>query len=93
LAIGICTFRKAARLMRLRVVPPLIRMWYSLTLAMVREMTSRSYPTPAMFLGQLEVSKPIDVSIHLWWGLSLGASAAAATARRRVLMTRLDIMS
>jgi hypothetical protein len=79
--------------MRLRAAPPSTRMWYSLTLAMIREMSSGSCPPPAMFLGQLEVSKPIGISIHLWWGTGLGTSAAAATARRRVLMTRWDVMS
>jgi hypothetical protein len=70
-------FWKAARLMRLRAAPPLISMWYSLTLVMVGEMTSRSCPAPAMFLWQSEASKPMDISIHLWWGIAAGASAAA----------------
>jgi hypothetical protein len=47
----ICNFWKAARLMRLKTAPPSIRMWYSLTLAMVGETTSGSCPAPAMFLG------------------------------------------
>jgi hypothetical protein len=66
LDIEICNFWKAARLMRLRTAPPSIRTWYSLTLEMVREMTSWSCPAPAMFLVQLEALKPMDVSIHLW---------------------------
>jgi hypothetical protein len=49
-------------------------------LAMVREMSSRSCPVLTMFLGQLEALKPIDVSIHLWWGVGLGTDVAAATA-------------
>jgi hypothetical protein len=79
--------------MRLRVALPSTRMQYSMMLAMVREMTSRSYPTPDMFLGQSEASNTIDISIHLWWGTAHGAGAAAATARRSVLMTHLDVMS
>jgi hypothetical protein len=54
--------------MRLRVVPPSIRTWYSLMLAMVGEMTSRSYPAPNMFLGQFEALNMINICIHLWWG-------------------------
>jgi hypothetical protein len=52
-------------------------------------------PSPTMFLGQSKAMKPMDVSIHLWWGASLGAGAAAATAtaQRSVLTTCLDIMS
>jgi hypothetical protein len=46
-----------------------------------------------MFLGQLEASNAVDVSIHLWWGTTLGVGAAAATARCSVLMMRLDVMS
>jgi hypothetical protein len=46
-----------------------------------------------MFLGQSEASKPIDVSIHLRCGAALGAGAAATTARRRVLMMRVDVTS
>jgi hypothetical protein len=70
--IKICSFLKAVRLMRLRVAPPSIKKWYSLTLEMVGEMISGSYPAPVMFLGQSEASKPIDVSIHLWCSASLG---------------------
>jgi hypothetical protein len=51
LDMGICSFCKAARLMRLRAAPPSMRMWYSLMLVMVGEMTSGSYLVPAMFLG------------------------------------------
>jgi hypothetical protein len=68
LDMGICSFCKAARLMRLRVVPPSIRTWYSLMLAMIGETTSRSYPAPNMFLGQSEALNMIDICIHLWWG-------------------------
>jgi hypothetical protein len=93
LDIGIYSFWKATRLMRLKAAPPLTRMWYNLTLAMVGEMSSGSCPAPTMFLGQSKASKPIDVSIHMWWGASLGAGAAVATARHTVLTTRLDVMS
>jgi hypothetical protein len=93
LDIGICSFWKVATLMRLRAALPSIRTWYNLNLAMVGEMTSGSYPAPAMFLGQSEASKPIDVSIQLWWGATLGTSAAAATTQRRELMMGLDVMS
>jgi hypothetical protein len=44
-------------------------------------------------LGQSEALNAIDVSIHLWWGVTLGMGAAAATARRSILTTRLDVMS
>jgi hypothetical protein len=54
------------RLMRFRTAPPSIRTWNILTLAMVEEMTSWSYPTPNMFMGQSKASNVIDVSIHLW---------------------------
>jgi hypothetical protein len=93
LDIGICGFWKAARLIRLRAASPSTRTWYSLMLALVGETTSWSCLAPAMFLGQSEASKPIDVSIHLWWGATLGVGAAAATARCRVLTTGLDLMS
>jgi hypothetical protein len=46
-----------------------------------------------MFLGQSKASKPIDISIHLWWGTALGAGAAVTTARCRVLTTCRDVMS
>jgi hypothetical protein len=49
--IGICSFLKAARLMRLRVAPPSIKMWYSLTLEMVGETSSGSCLASAMLLG------------------------------------------
>jgi hypothetical protein len=68
-------------------------MWCSLTLAMVGEMSSGSYLAPAMFLGQSEASKLINVSIHLWWGAGLGTGTAAATSRCRVLMMHQDVMS
>jgi hypothetical protein len=93
LDMGICSFSKVARLMRLRAIPLSIRTWYSLMLAMVGEMTCRSCPALTMFLWQLEASNLIDVSIHLWWGIALSAGATAATARHSVLMTRLDMMS
>jgi hypothetical protein len=57
---------KAARLMRLRATPPSIKVWYNLMVVMVGEMTSGSYSTPDMFLGQSQASNMIDVSIHLW---------------------------
>jgi hypothetical protein len=60
-------------------------------LVMVEEMSRWSCPGPAMFLGQSEASKLIDVSIHLWWGAALCIGVAAATARHRVLMTLLDV--
>jgi hypothetical protein len=60
---------------------------------MVSKTTSGSCFAPAMFLGQSEASNAIDVSIHLWWGTALDAGAAAATARRSDLTTRLDVMS
>jgi hypothetical protein len=40
--IGICSFLKAARLMRLRTAPPSIKTWYSLMLEMVGETSSGS---------------------------------------------------
>jgi hypothetical protein len=93
LDMGIYSFWIAARLMRLRAAPPSIRTWYSLTLAMVGETTNGRCPAPAMFLGHSEASKPIDVSIHLWWGATFSTGAAAATMQCSVLMTRLDVMS
>jgi hypothetical protein len=60
---------------------------------MVGEMSNRSYLAPAMFLGQSEASKPIDIPIHLWWGTALGTGAAAATAQRGVWMMHPDLMS
>jgi hypothetical protein len=83
---GIYSFWKAMRLMRLRDAPPSIRTWYSLTLAMVEETTSGSCPAPTMFLEQSEASNAIDVSIHLWWGTALGVGAASTTT----LVQRLD---
>jgi hypothetical protein len=84
---------KVVRLMRLRVAPPSTRMLYIMMLVMVGETNSGRCLTPTMFLGQSKVSKPIDVSIHLWWGVALGARAAATTARHRVLTTRQNMMS
>jgi hypothetical protein len=86
--IGICSFLKAVMLMRLRAAPPSIRMWYNLMLAMVGEMISRSYPAPAMLLGQSKASKLIDISIHLRCGATLVAGTAVATSRHMVLTTR-----
>jgi hypothetical protein len=93
LDMGICSFWKALRMMRLRAALPSIRTWYNLTLVMVGETTSGSCPAPAMFLGQSEASNPIYVSIHMWWGAALDAGAAVATARRSVLTMRLEAMS
>jgi hypothetical protein len=69
--IGICNFLKAARLMRLRVAPPSIKMWYNLTLEMVGETSSGSFAALAMLLGQSEASNPIRVSTHLRCGAVL----------------------
>jgi hypothetical protein len=90
--IEIYNFLKAARLMRLRSTPPSTRTWYNLMLAMVGETSSGSYLAPAMFLGQSEALKLIVISIHLWWGATLGVGVAVATARRWVLTTRQDVM-
>jgi hypothetical protein len=84
--ISIYSFLKAAKLIRFSAAPPSIRMWYILMLMMVEEMKSRSYLAPAILLGQSEVSKLIDVSIHLWCGVAFGAGAATTTSRRRFLM-------
>jgi hypothetical protein len=40
--IGIYSFLKAMRLMRLSAAPPSTKTWYSLMLAIVREMSSRA---------------------------------------------------
>jgi hypothetical protein len=77
----------------LRAAPPSIRMWYNLTLVIVGEMTRGSCSALTMFLGNSEASNPIAVSIHLLWGATLGAGAAAATYRHIVLTTSLDVMS
>jgi hypothetical protein len=91
---AICSFWKAAvRLMRLRAAPPSIRMWYSLTLVMVEEITSGSCLAHAMFLGQSEAPNTVNVSSHLWWGTALGMGAAVATTRHNILMMRLDMAS
>jgi hypothetical protein len=79
--------------MKLRDAPPSIRMWYNLTLAMVGETSSESYPAPTMVLGQSEASNPIRVSTHLRCGAAFGAGAAAAISRHKVLTMRLDVMS
>jgi hypothetical protein len=84
--ISIYSFLKAAKLIRFSTAPPSIRMWYSLTLTMVGETSSRSCLTPTILLGQSEVLKLIDVSIHLWCGAALGAGAATATSQHRFLM-------
>jgi hypothetical protein len=91
--ISICSFLKAARLMRLRAAPPSIRMWYNLTLAMVGETSSGSCPTPAIVLGQSEALNPIRVFTHLQCGATFSAGAAAAIYRHKVLMMHLDVMS
>jgi hypothetical protein len=49
--IGICSFLKVTRLMRLRAAPSSIKMWYNLTLEMVGQTSSGSYLAPAMLLG------------------------------------------
>jgi hypothetical protein len=90
--ISICSFLKAAKLIRFSAAPPSIRMWYSLTLTMVGETSSGSCPAPAMLLGQSKVSKLIDVSIHLWCGATLGAGATAATSQCMFLMMRREVM-
>jgi hypothetical protein len=91
--IGIYSFLKAAKLIRFSTAPPLIRMWYSLTLMMVGETSRGSCLAPAMLLGQSEASKLIDVSIHLWCWAALGAGAAVATSLRMFLMMRQEVMS
>jgi hypothetical protein len=40
--IGICSFLKAAKLIRFSAAPPSIRTWYNLTLMMVEETSSGS---------------------------------------------------
>jgi hypothetical protein len=91
--IGICSFLKAPRLMRLRAAPPSIKTWYSLSLEMAGETSSGSCLVPAMLLRQSEESNPIGVSTHLWCGAAFGAGAAAVISQRRVLTTRLDMMA
>jgi hypothetical protein len=91
--IGIYSFLKAARLMRLRAAPPSIKTWYSLTLEMVGETSSGSYPVPAMILGQSKESNPIGVSSHLRCGAAFDAAATATISQRRVLTPRLDMMA
>jgi hypothetical protein len=93
--IDICNFLKAARLMRLRVVPPSIKTWYSLTLEMVGETSSGSCQALAMLVGQSEESNPIRVFTHLRCGAAFGTgvAAVAAISQRRVLMTHLDVMA
>jgi hypothetical protein len=71
--IRICSFLKTTRLIRLRVAPPSVRIWYSLMLVMVGEMINGSCPAPDMLLGQSEASKLIGVSTHLRCGATLGA--------------------
>jgi hypothetical protein len=46
LDMGICIFWKATRLVRLRGAPPSIRMWYSLTLAMVGRQLAGAFQHP-----------------------------------------------
>jgi hypothetical protein len=80
---SIYNFLKAAKLMKFSAAPLSIRMWYSLMLTMVGEMSSGRCPAPAMLSGQSEASKLIDVSFHLWCSSTFGAGAAAATSRCR----------
>jgi hypothetical protein len=52
----ICSFLKAARLMKFSDAPPSIKMWYNLTLAMARETSSGTMlllvlGLPPQFLG------------------------------------------
>jgi hypothetical protein len=78
---------------RQQAAPPSVWTWYNLMLVMVEEMTSKSCPTPDMFLGQSEASNVINVSIHLWWDAALNVGTMAATVWHSVLVTRLDVMS
>jgi hypothetical protein len=78
---------------RQQAAPPSVWTWYNLMLVMVEEMTSKSCPTPDMFLGQSEASNVIDVSFHLWWDAALNVGTMAATVWHSVLVTRLDVMS
>jgi hypothetical protein len=91
--IGICSFLKAARLMRLRAAPPSIKTWYNLTLEMVGETSSGSYPASAMLLVQSKASKLIRISTHLRCDAAFTSGAATAISRRGVLTTRLDVMA
>jgi hypothetical protein len=91
--IGIYSFLKAARLTRLSVTPLLIKTCYILTLAMVGETSSGSYPSHTVLLGQSEALNKFGVSTHLRCDAAFGAEAAAAISRRKVLMMRLDVMS
>jgi hypothetical protein len=91
--IGICSFLKVVKLLRLRATPPSIRTWYSLTLVMVGETSSGSCQAPALLLGQSEASNPIGVSTHLRCGVAFGARATAAISRCKVLMTHLYVMA
>jgi hypothetical protein len=91
--ISICSFLKAARLMRLRAAPPSIKTWYNLTLEMVGETSSGSCPASAMLLEQLEASNLIEVSTHMRCGAAFGVEAAAAISQHRALTTRLDVMA
>jgi hypothetical protein len=90
--IGICSFLKAAKLIRFSAAPPSIRIRYNLMLMMVREMSSGSCLAPLMLLGQSEPSKLVDVSIHLWCGAAFWVGAAT-TSRRKFLMMRWEVMS
>jgi hypothetical protein len=78
--ISICSFLRAAKLIRFSAAPPSIRTWYNLMLMMNGETSSGSYPARAMLLRQSEVSKLIDVSIHLWCDAAFGAGVAATTS-------------
>jgi hypothetical protein len=63
LDMGICSFWKAARLMRLKTTPLSIRTWYNMTLVMVGEPTSGSYLAPTIFLGAVRGVEP-DRQLH-----------------------------
>jgi hypothetical protein len=91
--IGIFSFLKATKLIRFSAAPPSIKMWYNLMLMMVGVTSCGSCPAPAMLLGQSEASKLIDVSIHLWCGVDLGAGTTAATSQHRFLTMQWEVMS
>jgi hypothetical protein len=91
--IGICSFLKATRLMRLRTAPPSIKTWYNLTLVMVGETSSGNYPMPAILLGQSEASNPIRVPTHLSCDAAFDGGATAAISQGKVWTTCLDVMA
>jgi hypothetical protein len=79
--------------MRLRAASSSIRTWYSLTLAMVKEMTSGSSPAPTMFWGSQRHQSRLTSPSTCGGGATLGVGTTAGIVWRRVLMTRLDVMS